>query len=139
MTYTTKEYTTEQIARMIKEYQTNVRAVAKLRKEYIEDVCGASIAQYGIEATMPKSQGQTSDPVLREVQRLMRQDTVIAKYERKVLYIQNRWDRITDEKQAMIFNQVLSGASFEAIAKTMEVSRQRIHQIVNEIAELLKD
>lgn len=132
-------YTTEQIARMIKEYQTNVRAVAKLRKEYIEDVCGASIAQYGIEATLPKPQGQTSDPVLREVQRLMRQDSVIAKYERKVLYIQNRWDRITDERQAMIFNQVLSGTSIESVSETMGLSRQRIHQIVNEIAELLKD
>lgn len=132
-------YTTEQIARMIKEYQTNVRAVAKLRREYIDDVCGASIAQYGIEATMPKPQGQTSDPVLREVQRLMRQDSVIAKYEQKVLYIQNRWDRVTDERQAMIFNQVLTGTSFEVISETMNLSRQRIHQIVNEIAELLKD
>lgn len=132
-------YTTEQIARMIKEYQTNVRAVAKLRREYIDDVCGASIAQYGIEATMPKPQGQTSDPVLREVQRLMRQDSVIAKYEQKVLYIQNRWERVTDERQAMIFNQVLTGTSFEVISETMNLSRQRIHQIVNEIAELLKD
>ncbi|WP_414049793.1 hypothetical protein [Macrococcus animalis] len=132
-------YTTEQIARMIKEYQTNVRAVAKLRKEYIEDVCGASIAQYGIEATMPKPQGQTSDPVLREVQRLMRQDGVIAKFEKRVLYIQNRWDRITDERQAMIFNQILSGASFELISNTVGLTPQRIHQVVNEIAEILKD
>ena len=132
-------YTTEQIARMIKEYQMNVKIVAKLRKEYIEDVCGASIAQYGIEATLPKPQGQTSDPILREVQRLMKQDTVIAKYEAKVRYIQNRWDRITDEKQAMIFNMVLSGVAYDKIAKTVELSAQRIHQIINEIAEILKD
>lgn len=117
----------------------NVKVVAKLRKEYIEDVCGANISQYGIEATMPKPQGQTSDPILREVQRLMKQDTVIAKYEAKVRYIQNRWDRITDEKQAMIFNMVLSGVGYDKIAKTVELSAQRIHQIINEIAETLKD
>lgn len=132
-------YTTEQIARMIKEYQTNVRAVAKLQKEYIEDVCGPSIAQYGIEATMPKPQGQTSDPVLREVQRLIRQDTVIAKYEQKVLYIQNRWDRIIDERQAMVFNQVLSGASYDVVAKTIGLTKPRVHQIILDIAEMLKD
>ncbi|PKD98548.1 hypothetical protein [Macrococcoides caseolyticum] len=132
-------YTTNQIVRMIKDYQMNVKVVAKLRKEYIEDVCGANISQYGIEATMPKPQGQTSDPILREVQRLMKQDTVIAKYEAKVRYIQNRWDRITDEKQAMIFNMVLSGVAYEKIAKTVELSAQRIHQIINEIAEILKD
>ncbi|ULG73011.1 hypothetical protein [Macrococcus brunensis] len=132
-------YTTEQIAKMIKEYQTNVRAVARLRKEYIDDVCGAGIAQYGIEATMPKPQGQTSDPVLREVQRLMRQDAVITKYEQKVLYIQNRWDRVTDEKQAMIFNLVLSGLPMDKVAETVGVTSQRIHQIINVIAELFKD
>ncbi|WP_254256271.1 hypothetical protein [Macrococcoides canis] len=46
-------YTTNQIVRMIKDYQMNIKVVAKLRKEYIEDVCGANISQYGIEATMP--------------------------------------------------------------------------------------
>lgn len=132
-------YTTNQIVRMIKDYQMNVKVVAKLRKEYIEDVCGANISQYGIEATMPKPQGQTSDPIIREVQRLMKQDSVIAKYEQKVLYIQNRWERVTNERQAMIFNQVLSGASFELISKTVGLTPQRIHQVVKEIAEILKD
>lgn len=132
-------YTTEQIMTLIKDYQTNVQALHHLRKEYVDVVCGGNISQYGIEATMPKPQGQTSDPVLREVQRLMRQDTMIARYEQKVLYVQNRWDRITDETQGIVFNQLLSGVSYSYIAKSLGTSKQRVQQIVTEIAELLTD
>lgn len=132
-------YTTEEIMTLIKEYQTNVKAINHLRKEYLDIVCGGNIAQYGIEATMPKPQGQTSDPVLREVERLMKQDKMIARYEQKVLYIQNRWDRVVDETQAVVFNQILSGVSYDYIAKTIGVSKQRIHQILIDIAVILKD
>lgn len=132
-------YSTKQVLTMIKEYQKNVKAIAHLRKEYLESICGGNIAQYGIESTMPKAVGQTSDPVFREVTRLLKQDKVIAKFEMKVEYIQNRWDRVTDETQEIILSQVLSGTSYVYIAETMGISKTRVNQIMNDIAKILTD
>lgn len=132
-------YSTKQVLTLIKEYQKNVKAIAHLRKEYLESICGGNIAQYGIESSMPKAVGQTSDPVFKEVNRLLKQDKVIQRFENKVKYIQNRWDRVTDETQEVILSQVLSGTSYEYIAETMGISKQRVHQIINDIAIILTD
>lgn len=37
-------YSTKQVLTLIKEYQDNVKTIARLRKEYIENVCGGNIA-----------------------------------------------------------------------------------------------
>ncbi|WP_210126550.1 hypothetical protein [Mammaliicoccus sp. N-M50] len=132
-------YSTKQVLTLIKEYQDNVKTIARLRKEYIENVCGGNIAQYGIESSMPKAVGQTSDPVFREVTRLLKQDKMLNRYENKIKYVQDRWDRVSDETQETILNQVLSGVSYEEIAKTMGKTPSRISQIVKEIAVIMTD
>lgn len=132
-------YSTKQVLKMIEEYQMNVRAIANLKKAYLGTVIGGNIAQYGIEASLPKAIGEVSDPVYNEYIRLTKQDKVIANYEKKVLYIQNRWDRVTDDTMLTILHQRLSGVSCRDISNNLEISIGKVHQNLNEIANIMTD
>ena len=91
---------------------------------------------------MPKAVGGNSDPVFREVNRQIKRDKRIDRIKNKVLYIQNRWDRIierSDEKLGLVFHYRLKGYTYERISKILQCTPQRVHQIQLEIAEILKD
>lgn len=56
---------------MVCEYLTRYREIVKEIEQYSIDVLGtqqpvAAVAQYGIEATMPKAQGGVSDPTFNQ-------------------------------------------------------------------------
>lgn len=140
MTYTTEPtYTLDQVIELINNYKENFTVYTNLMKEYQDVMIGGNIAQYGEQAGMPKAQGTTSNLVWNELQRLIRQDKMISKYEVKVRYIQNRWDRVTDEKQAIILSQKLNGKSNAEIGKMLECDPRTVNKIVREIAVLLCD
>lgn len=143
MSYATNEqYTVEDIYRLIVDYHTNYTAMKKLEKEYIDVVAGGNIGKYGIESSMPKAVGGTSDPTYNELKRLMTQDKVIDRFMNKVLYIQNRWDRIIerqDETRAIIFHLALSGNSLVDISKTTGYNYSKIRRKLMECAEILQD
>ncbi|MEK4815730.1 hypothetical protein MKY53_02665 [Macrococcus sp. FSL R5-0951] len=132
-------YTTEQVITLIYNYKENFTVYTNLMKEYQDVVMGGSIAQYGIESTMPKPQGQTSNLVWNELQRLMKQDKMITKYENKVRYVQNRWDRIIDEKQAIAFNLKLNGKSNKIIAVTIGCDMRKVKKLLEEVAKIMTD
>jgi len=140
MSYATNEkYSTEKIMDLINNYPFYISRIKELRKRYDSEVGGGNIGQYGVEATLPKPQGTNTDPVLNEVQRLLKMDKELSRLEAKARYIQNRWDRITDERMAIIFNMRLSGKTYQDIATEIDLSQQRVHQITKEICLLLKD
>lgn len=140
MSYATNEkYSTEKIMDLINNYPFYISRIKELRKRYDSQVGGGNIGQYGIEATLPKPQGTNTDPVHNEVQRLLKMDKELSRLETKARYIQNRWDRITDERMAIIFNLRLSGMTYQEIALEIDLSQQRVHQITKEICLLLKD
>lgn len=140
MSYATNEqYSTEKIMDLINNYPFYISHITMMRKKYNDDVGGGNIAQYGIESTLPKPQGSNTDPVFNEVQRLTKMDKELSRIERKARYIQNRWDRITDERLAIVFNLRLSGTTYQDIADALDVSKSRVSQMMNEICELLKD
>lgn len=132
-------YTTEQVIELIYDYKENFTVYTNLMKEYQDVVIGGSVAQYGIDATMPKPQGQTSNLVWNELQRLMKQDKMISKYEEKVRYIQNRWDRIVDEKQAIALNLKLNGKSNKIIAATIGCDMRKVKKLLDEVAKIMTD
>ena len=141
MSYATK-YTTEKIMKLINDYHSNLKHLIELNKEYYDEILGGNIAMYGLEAAMPKAVGGNSDPVFREVNRQIKRDKRIDRIQNKVLYIQNRWDRIierSDEKLGMVFHYRLKGYTYEHISKILQCTPQRVHQIQLEIAEILKD
>lgn len=140
MSYATNEqYSTEKIMDLINNYPYYISRLKEMNALYQSEVGGGSIAQYGIESAMPKAQGGNSDPVHNDVLRRMKMNKEITRIENKVRYIQNRWDRITDERMALVFNLRLNGETYTEIAKMLGVTKQRVHQIMNGITVLLKD
>ena len=143
MNYATNEkLEVSTIYKMILEYRTNLIAANKLKNEYISVIAGGSIAQYGIESSMPKASGGTSDPTFNEITRLIKQDTVIDRFENKVRYIQNRWDRILksdDEVRAIVFHLALSGNTITDISETTGYSRSKVRNNLMNCAEMLQD
>lgn len=142
MNYATKKYTMEEIYDFILNYRTNLIARNRLRQEYIDVIAGGNISQYGLESSMPKASGGTSDPTFQEIARLIKQDKMIDRLEHRVLYIQNRWGRIIEsenEVQAIIFNLVLSGRSFRYISDAVQLDMRAVKKNLEEVAEKLID
>ena len=140
MSYATETYTTDEIYEMILSYKSNLKASNHLKKEYIRSIkAGGSIAQYGEESGMPKAVGQTGDPTSREVDRLISRDEMINRLENKVRYIQNRWSRILEEEQAIVFHLTLDGRSLRYISDATGHSKDKVKRILMKIAELLQD
>ncbi|PKE64229.1 hypothetical protein [Macrococcoides caseolyticum] len=132
-------YTTEQIKDIINNYPIYIKRIFELKRSYYENIMGGNTALYGIEATLPKGNGSNSDPVFNEINRILKTDKTIIRLENKVKYIQNRWDRVIDERMAIVLSDKLSGYTIYDSAEKLDCSPQRISQIFNEIAELLKD
>lgn len=139
MNYATETYTTEKIMDLINNYPYYISRIKELNAQYKSEIGGGSTSQYGIEAAMPKAAGGNSDPVHNDTVRRMKMDKELSRLESKARYIQNRWDRITDERMAIIFNLRLNGMTYQSISEEIGVTRQRAHQVMYEVCEILKD
>ena len=140
MNYATNEkYSTEKIMDLINNYPFYIKRIIKLRERYLNEVAGGNISQYGIESSLPKPQGNNSDPVYNEMQRLLKMDKELSRLEYKVRYIQNRSERVVDERLGLVFNMRLSGKTYQEIADELEVTKPRVNQIMNEICTILQD
>ncbi len=139
MNYATETYSTEKIMDLINNYPYYISRLKELDAQYKSEVGGGSTSQYGIDAAMPKAQGGNSDPVHNDTIRRMKMDKELNRLQAKVRYIQNRWDRITDERTALVFNLRLNGMTYQSIAKEVGISPQRAHSIMNEVCETLQD
>lgn len=136
---TNKQYTIEKIMDLINNYPFYIKRIIKLRERYLNEVAGGNISQYGIESTLPKPQGNNSDPVYNEMQRLLKMDKELSRLECKVRYIQNRGERVVDERLGLVFNMRLSGKTYQEIADELEVTKPRVNQMMNEICTILQD
>lgn len=136
---TNKQYTIEKIMDLINNYPFYIKRIIKLRERYLNEVAGGNISQYGIESSLPKPQGNNSDPVYNEMQRLLKMDKELSRLEYKVRYIQNRGERVVDERLGLVLNMRLSGKTYQEIADELEVTKPRVNQMMNEICTILQD
>lgn len=124
---------------LINNYPFYIKRIIKLRERYLNEVAGGNISQYGIESSLPKPQGNNSDPVYNEMQRLLKMDKELSRLEYKVRYIQNRSERVVDERLGLVFNMRLSGKTYQEIADELEITKPRVNQLMNEICTILQD
>ncbi|WP_245690065.1 hypothetical protein [Sediminibacillus albus] len=75
----------KQIADTLCNYHWMVNEI-KRQRELLKDAGTNLVAQSGIESAMPKAQGDSGDPVVREVIRRDKKHTWIDKLEKKVVY-----------------------------------------------------
>ncbi|MFJ7954447.1 hypothetical protein ACIQZG_23380 [Lysinibacillus sp. NPDC096418] len=83
----------------------------------------AKTAMYGIEATLPKASGGTSDPVFAEVQcRVYSLNYRIKEYEQKIAEVQKRISHVVGDREVEVLHRLLVGDSMRVIGKHMRLS-----------------
>lgn len=128
MTLKAKEVNSFDIENTLKDYHWMINSI-KIMRQSLENAGDGLIAQYGIEATMPKAQGQTSDPVYSEVVRRSKRWKKVESYENKVKMIQERIHLIEDEREIEVLHWLLEGKGYSWIARHMGLSERHIRRI----------
>lgn len=127
------QITKEKLDQWIKDYRWMINTVEQLQMEYRYN--GAKIAQYGIEATLPKASGQTSDVVFTEVVRRNKHLKRINEYIFKIQEVQKRVDKVTEPREAEVLYWLLEGKSMRWIGQHMALSHVTIKNIKENILE----
>lgn len=132
-------YNAHQILDLMFNYNDNIALLENLRSE---TTVGAGIAQYGIEATMPKSQGETGDPVFREYVRRNRSFRRYGEITEKLLPIQNfvespDYDLQLDLTNKIILDLTLDGQTQRAIARIVNMSYIAVGKRQQKVAETI--
>ncbi|GEP80646.1 hypothetical protein [Staphylococcus carnosus] len=124
-------YTAEQIEEMIYEYHWRKNVL--LEEGYELD--SNSTAQYGVESTMPKAQGGTSDKVLDIVTRNDVIYRILYKHLEVVSFIDKYEHHIDNDKNLNILYEIKKGKRPTEIKKIMNIGRtnfeSRMTDIVN--------
>lgn len=126
----------KEIKDMLHNYQWMIQTIALKRSE-LEDAGQSVTTQYGIEASLPKPKGTTSDPLYFEVLRREKKHDSIRKLEEKVLFIQKYSKAIKDEKQRMVLDKILDGRSMRSISRFTNIPLSNVARIRDEIISLM--
>jgi len=130
----TQEVKKYMVDQWLKDYHWMVEQIrlGKTQNELTKDIeyDGAKVAAYGIEATLPKASGGTSDPVSYEATRRSQFYVKrVLRYEWKVREIQKRASNVTGERDIFVLNCILDGYSMRKIGQTMGLSEGTIRKI----------
>lgn len=130
MTY----YTTKKVMEIIKHYHINMNNI----KTLTNDMKSVGVSQYGIESSLPKSKGGFSSVVENEVIRQIENTKIYADMVTDMKYLQDRWHRITDEKEATVLQLTLNGYGSSDVAEIMKMSRSGVYRMLESIAMQIK-
>ena len=122
----------KEIENALRDYAWMINEI-KRQRELLRDAGTNIVAQSGLESSMPKGQGQTSDPVAMEVIRRDKASKWMQKLEQKVLFIQERIPIIQDEREKAVLQCMLDGMSMIAIGRHMGLSRRHVYNIKESI------
>ncbi|MGG4042110.1 LuxR C-terminal-related transcriptional regulator [Bacillus smithii] len=129
----------KEIEQILKDYHWMINSIKIMRKTLQEGGEERITAQYGVESSLPKPKGTTSDPVYRELLRREKRWKKIEQYERKVKMIQDRIHVIQDEREFEVLHWLLDGKSYRWIAMHMGLSHSHIRRLKDSIVEKLAE
>lgn len=125
----------KQIEQALRDYNWMINEI-KRQRELLSHIAGGNVvAQGGIESTLPKAQGETSDPVALEVIRRDKASRWMLNLEDKVLFIQKRIHIITDSREKVVLECMLDGLNMVAIGQHMGLSRRHVYNIKTSIVD----
>lgn len=127
----------KEIASILRDYHWMINEIQRQRKMLSDEVNGNFTAQYGIEASLPKGKGQNGDPIFREVIRREKKSRWIEKLEKKVMFIQEHMDCITNEREKAVLECLLDGMSMIAISRHMGLSERNIYKLRENIIDMM--
>lgn len=144
LTGQTQEVKKYMVDQWLKDYHWMVEQIrlGKMQNELAKDIeyDGAKVAAYGIEATLPKASGGTSDPVSYEATRRSQFYVKrVLRYEWKVREIQKRASNVTGEREIFVLNCILDGFSLRKIGQTMGLSEATIRRLKENILEMMSE
>lgn len=127
-------YNITEILEIMKDYHIYIANLQEATKYY----ASVGVAQYGIEASMPKAQGHTSDVVATEALRDIDELPVFAQMRTDVKYINDRLDRVEGKLCKEILGLRLEGMSIRDIGLVVGKSKTHVHRLLIKIAEYIK-
>jgi hypothetical protein len=87
------------------------------------------VAQWGIEATLPKAKGTKPSTMTISEEKYERQIKRVAALEEKVRKINQAVELLVDEKERTVMECILDGERMNIIARHVGVSRTRLNEI----------
>lgn len=124
------KYTLDQ---WLKDYRWMINTVEGMHNEL--SVKGLKTTQYGIEATLPKASGGTSNVVFTEVARRANHLRKIDEYVYKISEVQKRIDKVVEPRESEVLFWLLEGKSMRWIGQHMALSHVTIGNIKDSILE----
>jgi DNA-binding NarL/FixJ family response regulator len=133
-----KTYNRHQIYGILKDYCWKLREVQRIDKE-LQKTDFTGTAQYGIEATLPHAVGLVGKAIENEIVRREKKSERVIDYIDEINFINDRMNRIVDEKEKVVLDCLLDGMNIVAIAAHLRTSRKQIHLLRDNIVNKLSD
>lgn len=125
------------ISELIRDYRMMKREIVRLQNIiYGQSLPMRSwgVAQYGIEAAMPKGSSGKSQAELRDMDiREQKQVIRLQEYQRKVYAIESAGDFLDREILKIVYDCMLSGMTRQQIAIHLEISRDSVDKLRSDI------
>lgn len=117
-----------EIEEWIRDYKFMPREIKRLNRvlNKVDFIGGKLTATYGEEAGMPRGSAGVSQAELRQMDRRERR---LHKYESIVHYLDNAMEHIEEEKHRIVYDCMMEGMSYTAIANHLDCSRDTIRKI----------
>lgn len=125
-------YSEKEIKHILSNYFWMIKEVKRINDE-LNEIETSVTAQYGIEATLPKPQGLTSDAIANEVVRRDKKSQRKYDFIQKIKYVQERIHLIEDDREKVVLDCLLDGMSISAISNHMGLSRKHIDRLRDSI------
>ncbi|NWF40003.1 sigma-70 family RNA polymerase sigma factor [Bacillus sp. 8A6] len=131
----------KEIEGLIHNYHWMAKEVQRLQRVlYGTDIPMRSwgVAQYGIEATLPKGSKGKSQAELRDMD--MREERLfkrLRKFEERVYAIEAAASKIEGEKHRVVYDCMMEGMSYRAIGLHLGLSREKVRQMKDNIIDQL--
>ena len=125
-------YNESEVRQLITGYHWRVNLLEHKVYEYDS----TSTGQYGIEAAMPKGQGQTGDKVLVRVIRNDKDKKHSQKLIDEIEFVDKREHYITNDKNYHILQLLKQGETIKTIERLLGISRRSIYSRIDKIVEI---
>lgn len=131
------------INQMIKDYKWMKNEVKRLQSiiyGYHIPMHSWGVAQYGIEATLPKgSKGKSKEELVRIESLDERRVRRLERYEAEVFLLETLADSLETEVQKVIYDCLLEGMTYREIGLHLGISKDKVHEQKKEIIRQLRE
>lgn len=130
------------ISKLIRDYNWMKKEIARLQRIIYGTPIPMNnwgVAQYGIEATLPKGSPGKSKAELEAMDlRERRQIERLERYQRYVYALEKAGDILKDERQKIIYDCLLDEMTYRQIALHLNVSKDFVHRQKVEIVRQMR-